>query len=416
MSKPKRKKNSNGRLRLPITLLSIVLFLECAYATAVYSPIPFIAKWRTIYIETAMSTLSHQWLATWFIPRNIIDAVMADVQADIDSQAGLSSSWGDLFTQETDPVTETPTVESEPVESEEVEPTAEELFYEKYWELDTDSVHLYFEEHPALVKDGYDDLYINNMDGSLELYTVNGDPVRILDAENNILIVKVKGDGYQGKLAIVKNPKQVDVVSSSQYGSMGQQICTIASNNGAVMAMNASGFIDVEGHGLGNQIVGSYVLDGVEIGDPDYSSSYKFFGFKSDYRMYISNYADITPSEYLWGIQFFPALIVDGESVVDGTFGMGIQPRASFGQASNGDVLMLVIDGRQAGYSLGCTVAECTKILLSYDCYQAMNLDGGSSALLWYDGENITSPSSVSSDGRLLPNCFVVYPASEVDD
>jgi exopolysaccharide biosynthesis protein len=132
--------------------------------------------------------------------------------------------------------------------------------------------------------------------------------------------------------------------------------------------------------------------------------------------MYIGNYADITPSEYLWGIQFFPALIVDGESVVDGTFGMGIQPRASFGQATNGDVLMLVIDGRQAGYSLGCTVAECTKILLSYDCYQAMNLDGGSSALLWYDGENMTSPSSVSSDGRLLPNCFVVYPASEVDD
>ena len=413
MSSKQRKNKRKKRFRVPIVILSIILFFECAYATAVYSPIPFIAKWRTIYIETAMSTLSHQWLATWFIPKNIIDKVMEDVNADVEAQADLKSVW-----EEETPV---PTEEPKPSATAELPketPTVnveEEEFYKKYWELDTDSVHTYFEQHPEKVADGYDSIYVDNMNGSLELYTVNGDPVRILDTENNILILKVSGDGFQGKLAIVKNPKQLKLVQANNLGSVGQQLYDLAEDNGALLAMNASGFIDEGGHGNGGTIVGSLILDGKEYGDPEYGSSFKFFGFKQDYRMYISNYSDIDRSEYLWGIQFFPALVVDGRSVVDGTYGMGIQPRATFGQARNGDVLMLVIDGRQPGHSLGCTVADCTNILMEYDAYQAMNLDGGSTALMWYNGDNITSTSSPNDDGRYLPDCFVVLPASEVE-
>ena len=42
----------------------------------VFSHIPFIEKWRTIYIETAMGTMNHQWLATLFLPQSVIDDVM----------------------------------------------------------------------------------------------------------------------------------------------------------------------------------------------------------------------------------------------------------------------------------------------------------------------------------------------------
>lgn len=415
MSKAKRHSKGQKRYRVPIVILSIILFFECAYATAVYSHIPFIEKWRTIYIETAMSTLSHQWLATWFIPKNIIDEVMDAVNADVQAQVHLKSEWGEVkpeVSEEPEPTTTvevTPVEETEPVNTEEIE------FYEKYWELDTDSVHTYFEEHPEDLENGYGAIYVDNMDGSLELYTVNGDPVRILDTENNILILKVSGDGFQGKLAIVKNPKQLQLVRANNFGSVGQQLYDLAEDNGALLAINASGFIDEGGHGNGGTIVGSLILDGKEYGEPEYGTSYKFFGFKEDYRMYISNYGDIDRSEYIWGMQFFPALIVDGRSVVDGTYGMGIQPRANFGQARNGDVLMMVIDGRQPGHSLGCTVADCTNILLEYDAYQAMNLDGGSTALMWYNGRNITSTSSPNDDGRYLPDCFVVLPASEVE-
>lgn len=119
---------------------------------------------------------------------------------------------------------------------------------------------------------------------------------------------------------------------------------------------------------------------------------------------------------YRWAIQFLPGLIINGERVVDGTYGMGIQPRTAIGQAENGDFMMLIIDGRQVGYSLGCTVADCADILEQYKAYQAANLDGGSSAVMWYRGRLITQPSSVSGEGRYLPNALIVRKEANVTD
>ena len=46
----------------------------------------------------------------------------------------------------------------------------------------------------------------------------------------------------------------------------------------------------------------------------------------------------------------------------------------------------------------------------AYGCRNAINMDGGSSAILWYDGEYITQSSSVTlryTGGRPLPNAWV---------
>ena len=75
--KVKRKSKLKKRTRgLIIGLLIAILFVEL-YCFAVFSNIPFIRKWRNIYIETAMDTLSHKWLATFFIPKGVIDDVIA---------------------------------------------------------------------------------------------------------------------------------------------------------------------------------------------------------------------------------------------------------------------------------------------------------------------------------------------------
>ena len=49
-----------------------LLVIISIYFIAVYSSIPFIEKWRTLYIETAMNTMNHQWLATAFIDRKSV--------------------------------------------------------------------------------------------------------------------------------------------------------------------------------------------------------------------------------------------------------------------------------------------------------------------------------------------------------
>ena len=69
--------------------------------------------------------------------------------------------------------------------------------------------------------------------------------------------------------------------------------------------------------------------------------------------------------------------------------------------------MRLVIEGRLID-SLGTDVAECSRIMARYGAYQAMNMDGGTSAMMWYDGEYITRCSNTSlPEGRYLPNAWV---------
>jgi exopolysaccharide biosynthesis protein len=152
-------------------------------------------------------------------------------------------------------------------------------------------------------------------------------------------------------------------------------------------------------------------LDGEDLGKP--KSKYLLFGIKQDDRFYVEKVDECDVTEYKWAAQFRPALIINGEKVVNGTFGYGIQPRTAIGQTLTGEMLLLIIDGRQIGYSLGATVSDLADIMLNHKAYQAVNADGGSSSLMWYEGKNITKPSSTNYLGRYLPNAIIVDYAEE---
>ena len=58
--------------------------------------------------------------------------------------------------------------------------------------------------------------------------------------------------------------------------------------------------------------------------------------------------------------------------------------------------------------SIGISIADCGDLLLQHRCMQALNVDGGTSAMIWYDGAYIMESSNpVMTKGRLLPNAFV---------
>ena len=401
VSESEEPKKKNRLKKWGIRSLVTLVVLVTLYLTAVYSNIPFIAKWRTIYIETAMSTMNHKWLATYFIPKSVIDEVMAKRQEEFDKQANLQSSWG---TEEEDSETET-----------EEENVAEKEFYEKYWELDTPSIRKYFASNANLVSNGYDSVLIEDLEGSLGLKTASDDSLLVLDTENNLMVIGVAGNQFVGKLAIVKNPEQVELIKASAFGSVGEMVESIGQRTDSLIAINGSAFVDPKGHGSGGTLNGVMLLDGQAYGTAK-NGYWKLVGMKNDNRMYISNYYQTNDvSNYKWGLEFFPALIVDGQNVVDGTFGMGLQPRTAIGQSRDGDCMMLIIDGRQPGYSVGCTVADCSKILERYGAFQAMNLDGGSSSVMWYRGQLITRSSSVSKRGRYVPSGLVIRKKSQVE-
>lgn len=391
--KPKPDKKKKLKRRLIGWSITIVVLIVM-YLTVAYSNIPIIKKYRTLYIETAMSTNSHQWLATCFFPKSVVDEVVKNKEEAMRKQEELESKWVKEETEETETI------------------SPEEQFFMTYWEIDTPSVRNYLSAHPYITRNEYSEILIEDFDEELGLVTKNGDPILVLDVPNNMMIIGLHGENYEGKLAVVKDPSQVELQKAESFGRFGEEVSTFGERYDAAIAINASGFTDVGGHGSGSDVKGSMIINGVEYGTKS-PASWKFYGMKFDNKFYVSNYSDVVPSQYRWGVEFFPALIVNGECVVDGTLGMGIQPRSAIGQAEDGTFLMLIVDGRQVGYSLGCTVQDCSDILMSYGACQAGNLDGGSSSVMWYKGQQITKSSSKTGRGRYMPNALIVRKAGE---
>jgi exopolysaccharide biosynthesis protein len=380
---------------------ALLIFLSSMYCFLVYSSIPFIEKWRTIYIETAMGTMTHQWLATAFLPQNVIDSVMENRTSVEEQQKGLSSSWGDLSLENAVDYTQSmrPWNELEPE------------FSTYYSEINVSTLQAYLAEHEedAIDENGY--LFIDEADYGDEdtgIRTVSGDAVCVIDTRNGIVIVTLEDNenSYYGKMAIVKNPAQASVAAASnlEYGE-GEYLEDIVQSNNAILGVNASGFYDPDGTGNGGDIYGMVFSGGERIVGRN-GCLMKVISLSEDNLLNIS---DKKPSDAREAMQFDPVLILNGDLLISGSSGWGLQPRTVIGQTQDGQLLLAVVDGRQAGYSLGITIGDLADILYRYGAYQACNMDGGSSSLMYYDGRPITNSSAADSTyGRHIPDAWII--------
>lgn len=185
----------------------------------------------------------------------------------------------------------------------------------------------------------------------------------------------------------------------------GMTVTELCDTSGAVLGINGNAFEDPSGRGSGVTPVGLIISDGQKLHDAYGAYNYQVAGFDNNNVFRVGK--DVDASILRDALQFYPITVLDGEKHVDGSLGMGIQPRSSIGQTKDGSTLLLIIDGRQV-HSLGITVSGCADILLRYGCQNAMNLDGGSSASMSYMGEMITKTSSPQAGGRWLPSAWVV--------
>lgn len=351
-------------------LLTIVLALEGLYCFVVFTDIPAIKSLREAYIETAMNTLSHQWLAKWFLPSYMIDEVVARQDQARKDQEGKISTWDKISASDaTDKNGET-TAPTEPTSQ-----TDEERFYELFWELDRISFEDYVSAHPDVTANGWDNIYINeaglNDDGT-DIYTAMGERVLAVDAKNKILLVRVEGSGYQGVLAIAKDPSQLYNAPSAYIGSWGQQLEAIASAHDAVLGMTGSGFIDPDGNGSGGELAGYAMSQGESYGEHYVVTGYKRIELRESNLLYVTDASAPVAADTTDAVEFWPALVVDGEPAVENYEAFnGIQPRACIGQSEKKEILMLVIEGRMPTRSYVTTIETCTDILMRHKAYQA---------------------------------------------
>lgn len=375
----KRKPQKGIKKRYIIVPIAVLASLCALYLTAVFSTVPFIEKWRTIWIETAMTTADHQWLATAFIPGSVIDKVMAQKNNASDVIGG---------SEHLNNADETTSADTEkPLPDEPDEPLPEE-------------------------PDGSDILGQNKLVVGGNDYA--GYKVLVNDTDEGIVISEIHENGYRGKIMLIDDPSRVFLGTTDKKDTEGLRIKAMMSLYGAVAGINASGFADPNDQGTGSDIVGmSY--DGEFWGE--YVDFYDSILITTENRLVVGRVLDWEKYNIRAGIQFGPVLIADGEAMVSGSGGYGIQPRTAIGQREDGVIVFLVIDGRQIGWSLGCTVEDLVNILQKYNVINAACCDGGSSSVLAYKGEVITKNSSLNPDyGRRLPNAFLVAPKEKDND
>jgi exopolysaccharide biosynthesis protein len=368
------------KLKICAALLALILMLECSYCVVAFTDwVPPLSDLRDTFIETALGTMEHKWLATALFPADIVAEVQAELEADRLAQAGQNSS---------------------PWES--AESSNKRDFFALFPEIDPAAFRAF-----APVEE-LEEFYVNRSgldEVGLDLYTRQGDQVLAIDAANGTLVVRIREEFFRGVLILGKDPSRLSCAAAENWGVAGQRAGQIAQANGALVALTASGF-DAAGPEGACQ-TGAAMCGGTAYGE-HLKPGYKRLELRSDDRLYVVDApADFHP-DCTDATEWTPALIVDGEIVVTKEDHYNARnPRCCLGQTKDGTILMLCIEGRYLD-SLGATAPECAEILARYEAWQAMNLDGGTSAICWYDGRYITRCSDPElPEGRLLPNCWI---------
>ncbi len=225
---------------------------------------------------------------------------------------------------------------------------------------------------------------------------------------DGIIIVPVKGPGYNGKMMVVLDPSRVILASRVQdYGITGHRVADMVQLYDGVAGINAGGFEDPNGQGNGS-VPDSLVVQGGQVYFAEKGVQEGFAGFDQNHILHVGklSLSEIQQRGIQTGVSFGPALIVNGVPRPENTLHSGINPRTGIGQRSDGAILMLVIDGRQVT-SAGASYQDMVEIFLSFGAVNACNLDGGSSSMMWYNGEYINHCASVIGI-RPVPTAFVV--------
>lgn len=339
----KNKKSKKGKIK---TILSSLIIIGSSLGLFLfYGPFNF---FRDFWITSAMTTMTHQYLATWFYNDDVINKV-------------LSKNHMVEVNDTTNP----------------------------------DLVNISdYNKNQTIYKNEYEKEILEHEDGAL------------------YKVIDIKGTSYQGYLVAVYDPSRVSIATTKYLGKRGEAITTVAKRENAIIAMNAGGFYDPDWNSNGAQPHGTVISNGVVVSDfDDANMSGGFVGFNKENKLVLGKFTkeQAVSMGIRDAVEFGPFLIVNGKSsFIKGNGGWGIAPRTAIGQRSDGIVLFLVINGRLAT-SIGADMGDLTEIMENYGAVNAANMDGGSSSELVINNKIINHPVAAGTNGlRDMPTFWVV--------
>lgn len=225
----------------------------------------------------------------------------------------------------------------------------------------------------------------------------------------DIEVIDIVGMTYKGKMLIIKDPSRVIVGTPQKFGedAQGEKLDKMIERAGAIAGINAGGFADDNGVGNGGVPVGIVIKDGKLVFGSE-SAATTVIGMDNKNVLHVGR---MTAREALNkgmrdAVSFGPALVVNGKPAQFAGSGGGLNPRTAIGQREDGSVLLLVIDGRQP-HSIGASHKDLAGIMVEHGAINAGNLDGGSSTMLYYNGELMNTCASLYGP-RQIATAFLV--------
>lgn len=224
-------------------------------------------------------------------------------------------------------------------------------------------------------------------------------------------IIRIEESKFKGYLTVVYDPSDVELAVSSKLGKAGQSVNTMVKQNNGLVGINGGGFEDLDGWGNGSVPYGAIIKNGQLIWDHDGGSGELIgFTKEHKMYLTDKSPEEAIKDGMVDAVEFGPNLIVNGKvAKIHGDGGWGTAPRTVIAQRKDGIVLFLVIEGRLPGYSIGATMNDVIEILLRYKAYNAANLDGGASSTMSVNGKLYNKPSAGAEyGGRTVSNAWIV--------
>lgn len=233
----------------------------------------------------------------------------------------------------------------------------------------------------------------------------------ISDPSTGITIEDIKGASFKGKVMLIKDPKRVKLAVTKEIGVTGERVSDLVKDMGAIAGINAGGFYDPNGKGNGAFPDGLTMHDGQLVHNNIGNKAVNIVGFNDKGKLVLGSMTakELVEKNMREVVTFEPNLIVEGKPVVKGDGGWGIAPRTGIGQMADGTVIFVVIDGRQPTWSIGANLRDLMHIFEDYHAVNAVNLDGGSSSELVYNGKVMNRLWNIFGE-RYIPTAFVVTP------
>lgn len=344
----KRITNKKKKIYKTTILFIILDILACCGFVMMYGPWDFV---RNLYINTAMKTKDHKYLANVFYSEKTIKDTMA-------------SNYFVTIKEEV--------------------------------ELDDIIINTKPKER---YDNKYDEEILTRSPGNEDYKIIN---IKVGISKGYLIAI------YDPTKVNLIRAKQFNI------GRYGEQVTAMCKRYGALVCINGGGFNDDTGTGsdipLGYVIDNEEIVWPLENHDTHKGN---LIGFNNEGKLLLlSNTTGTNALEQgmVDGLEFGPFLIVNGKPLEIHGDPWGRSPRVAIAQRKDGVVLFLVIDGEN--YIDGASLSDMLEVLTKYGAYNAANLDGGHSSSLSINGKLHNNPPSVAKKqgGRYVVTGFGLMP------